>query len=117
MNIQVLESYVNRTENTRFGDSGRWIPSYATTPGELFRDCQQEYGRCTGRMYRDVRISDPFVAFGVVVPARYQTRKVGWIFEKTMDYEDSARRGRKDPYLREVWVEWREAPACRHDCC
>lgn len=93
MKLMTSESYVNQTKGYRFGDSGSEpIEQYAETVGELFRDLQQEFGRCVGKMYRDQPDG------GVI--------QVGWVFEKRMTYEDARRPYSEDDfYTREVWVE------------
>lgn len=108
---EVRETYLNRTEDYQFGNSNGWVPVIATSKAELFRNCQDEYGRCTGKMYVDEKVFAGTVAWGVVVPPKYVTREVGWIFEKRMTYEDMLyRRPRRkeDTYMREVWVQVRE---------
>lgn len=108
---EVKETYINRTDNVRFGDSGGWIPALATSRAELFLDCQKEYGRCIGKVYVDEKVFSGCAAFGVIVPPKYVTREVGWVFEKNMVYEDMQYRKprrKEDIYRREVWVEYRE---------
>lgn len=125
MNIEVYETYINSTQRVQFGSTDRFVPSYATSPGELFRDCQKEYGACISRMYRDTRtlVQRGRVAFGVIVPDtyKYETVPVGWVFRKRMRYEDArpcyGRYREQDYYIRDVWVEWREAPASEECCC
>lgn len=52
--------------------------------GEIYRQCQREYGRCTSSVYNDT-------AKGVV--------RVGWFFVSRQRYEDTG-----EPYLRGAWV-------------
>ena len=97
--MEIRETFVNQTENVQFGNSD-WYEPFTQDRGKLFRDLQQEYGRCTGKMYRD-RVDGGTVS-------------VGWVFEKRMRYGDA----RQDEctgkykesayYMREVWVELRE---------
>jgi hypothetical protein len=91
--LMVKESYVNRTNNYRFGDS-EWYEANADDRKELFSDLQQEFGRCTGKIYVDL------ISGGA--------RAIGWVFEKKMKYEDARSSKPEDFYLREVWVEVRE---------
>lgn len=87
--LQINETMVNETKGHIFGESG-WYEAYTNNRGRLFRNLQHEYGRCTGRMYRDLKSG------GTIV--------VGWIFEKRVKYSDC-----KDTYLQSTWVEVREA--------
>lgn len=89
MPLYVEESYVNVTKGVRYGESGL-IESF-DTPGEIYRACLGEYGRCIGRMYIDRTDG------GV--------QHVGWVFQKRVKYDDS-----RDTYLREVWVSVHTAP-------
>lgn len=92
MKLMTSETYVNVTEGYQFGSTDRPIEQLAESVGELFRDMQQEFGRCIGKMYRDL-------ADGGVI-------QVGWVFQKRMTYEDSRRPyTERDFYTREVWVE------------
>lgn len=56
--------------------------------GDIFRQCQREYGRCVSRMYRD--------------SSTRGTREVGWVFEKREHYSDYHS---SDTYLQHAWVE------------
>lgn len=89
MGIYAETNYVNVTEGGRWGDSDISETS-ADTPGELYRSCVQEYGRCTSKVYVD----------GPDGP-----RAVGWVFLKRDRYEDT-----HQPFLRETWVTCHEAP-------
>lgn len=92
MKLMTKETYVNATKGYIFGNTDRPIEQYAESVGELFRDLQQEFGRCVGKMYRDQPDG------GAI--------QVGWVFEKRMTYEDSRRPySENDFYTREVWVE------------
>jgi hypothetical protein len=61
-------------------------------PGELFRDCVREYGRCTSRVYVDDKNG--------------KAHPIGWTFLKRVPYEDD----RKKTWLREVWVTMHAEP-------
>lgn len=88
MSLMVDETYVNATEGYIFGGTEAPQEAYTDTLGELFRSCQQEFGRCVSKMYRDDHETG-------------EPRQVGWVFQKVMTYEDD----RSSTYLREVWVE------------
>jgi predicted RNA-binding Zn-ribbon protein involved in translation (DUF1610 family) len=98
----VNETYVNEDKGYQFGESG-WQESFTDNMGRLFRSCQKEYGRCTSAVYVDTVDGPPI--------------RVGWYFQKRMEYEDSRPRydsysGKMKPaetYLRGVWVTVREA--------
>lgn len=79
------ESYVNEYGDTdyRYILQGETpvMESYCDSTGELFRACQKNAGRCTGRVYHD--------DYGAI----------GWVFEQTDVYEDTG-----EPYLLETWV-------------
>ena len=85
-NLYVQESFINKTEGYRFGDSDVY-ESFCDTPGEVYRYGLKEYGRCTGKVY---------VGDGV---------HVGWVFEGRQRYEDTG-----EPYVRQVWVTVHDAP-------
>jgi len=53
--------------------------------GRIYKECQREYGRCTGSVYVDQETGGP--------------RKVGWFFLKRERYEDM-----NELYLRGAWV-------------
>lgn len=90
MNLYAQETFVNATENHQIGTSDVY-ETFATTPGELYRFCLKEYGRCTGKVYVDSPSGPPL--------------HVGWIFEGRDKYEDT-----RETYLRHVWVTIHEAP-------
>jgi hypothetical protein len=83
----VSETFVNQTKGYQFGESEPYEP-YTDNAGEFFREMQKEYGRCVSSVYVDSPDGPPI--------------KVGWVFEKTMQYEDA--RSKNDTYIREVWV-------------
>lgn len=78
-------------DRVSLGSSGAYETS-ATTPGELYRLCLKEYGRCTGRVYVD-RENGP-------------TLTVGWVFLKRMPYEDDPRHSS----IIETWVTVLKGP-------
>jgi len=79
----IEESYINRTENCRCGESGKYRP-FTDNTGELYKSLVKEYGRCIGKIYIDT-------AEGV--------KSVGWVFQKKCKYDDCNKY-----YLQEVWV-------------
>jgi hypothetical protein len=56
-------------------------------PGELFRSCQREFGRCTSKVY---------VGEG---------KPIGWVFERKAKYTDTGK-----PYTQQTWVTVHEKP-------
>ena len=84
----IRQTVVNKTENHYI-----YLPKhdeleavYADNKGDLFKKLQEEYGRCTGKMYIDT-------AEGEVI-------QVGWVFEASKKYEDVP-----EQYLHESWIE------------
>jgi len=87
--MKMQETFINQTKGYHFGDTD-WYEPYTDNIGKLFRNLQQEYGRCSGKVYVDTKEG---------------TKPVGWVFEKRMKYDDA--RGNdpdRDFYIREVWV-------------
>lgn len=91
--LQMRETFVNETKGYQFGETD-WYEPYTDNRGALFLSLQREYGRCVSTMYRDRQD-------GTVV-------RVGWVFQKRMEYEGA--RTRDDTYIREAWVELRTVP-------
>ena len=114
--MRIKETYINDDESHQIGNSG-WFEPWTDDRGKLFRSLQQEYGGCTGHMYRDVRLSREatLVAFGVtvVIPARWRIDTVGWVFSRRERYEDARPYWTQEEaaYIRAVWVEVEDAPA------
>lgn len=81
----ISETYIDRSRNVRYGDSGEYEP-FTDKIGELFRSFQREYGRCTSKIYVDV-------------PGQSQPMAIGWVFEQRAKYEDT-----QEPYIRETWI-------------
>jgi len=86
-NYHVTETYVNKTDMVRFGESGLY-ESFTDNLGRLFKAFQKEYGRCTSKMFID---------------GKNGAKHIGWVFEKRMQYDDT-----REFYTREVWVEVKE---------
>ena len=80
------DAAVNKTKNYSYGSSDIY-ESFTDNKGLLYKDLMREYGRCSGSMYRDTKVSNHPI-------------KVGWVFEKITTYDDS-----NDKYLQETWVE------------
>jgi len=80
----VQESCVNATEGYRRSDSEVY-DAWCDTPGELFRECQKDHGRCTGKVYIDL--------------ADDEVQQIGWVFQKRRQYTDC-----NETYLAETWV-------------
>lgn len=105
--LYVSEVFIDQNRNVIFGETQPY-ETHCTTPGELFKEMQSEYGRCVSRVYRD---------------KKDRTVAVGWVFEKRMLYEgwsrvDSwgdrkAKPDEDDYYIREVWVTVHTAPPTR----
>ncbi len=84
----IQESYLNATDGYIFGESDVY-ECWTDDVGEIFRNCQREYGGCTGPVFID--------------DVNGVSRKIGWVFSRTEKYEDS-----RDTYVREVWVTLHE---------
>jgi hypothetical protein len=89
MNLYIQESFINKTEGYRFGDSDVY-ETFTDDRGELYRSLQKEYGRCVSKIYVDRTDGGP-------------PKAIGWVFEGRARYEDTGER-----YLREVWVTLHE---------
>lgn len=90
--MKVRETAMDADTMVIIGDTG-WQEAFTDNIGHLFRSCQKEFGRCIGKLYRDVA-----VAFYPPV-----ARCIGWAFQKRVKYEDV-----NDTYLSEIWVEYRK---------
>jgi len=84
---RIRETFVNETKGHRIGESDYYEP-YTDDIGELFRNSQKEYGRCTGKMYQDMK-------------AGY-SKVCGWVFEKRIQYSDS-----NETFLQTTWLHIR----------
>lgn len=92
-NLFIQESWVNATDGHRTGQSEVYETRFDDT-GELFRSLQQEYGRCTGKVYID--------------DLKGNSRQTGWVFQKRQKYDDC-----NDTFLLETWVTVHEEPETR----
>ena len=79
----VREDHVNADKNYLLCEP-IYTEADGQTPGEIFRACRREYGRCTGSVYVDT-------AEG--------TKRIGWAFQKRERYQDCG-----ETYLHETWV-------------
>jgi hypothetical protein len=83
----IEETHLNATEGYRMGeetiDVADTIFGEDPAPGDIYRWCLKEFGRCTGKVY-----------VGNAVP-----RHVGWVFVKRDRYEDTG-----EIFLHETWV-------------
>jgi len=93
-NLYVQETQVNVTEGYTFGDSEVY-ETFTDSVQRLFRACQREHGRCTGRVYID--------------GADGKARAIGWVFVKRERYQDSG-----EYFTLETWVTLHQAPPDRH---
>jgi len=91
-NLYVRETHVNKTENLMIGESEVY-ESWTSSPGQLFRALQNEFGRCTSSMFVDKPDGT--------------AQKIGWVFEKIESYYDMPR----EKYLKETWVSVYEKPS------
>lgn len=89
MNLLLSETHVDATRNCRIGETEP-TEAWTSDAGKLFRTLQREYGRCVGSVYIDT--------------AEGNTKRVGWMFQKTERYEDTG-----EPWTREVWVTLHDA--------
>jgi hypothetical protein len=82
--LKMMETYVNKDKEHIYSETEPYEP-YTDNIGELFRECQFEFGRCVSSMYVDL--------------VDGTTRKCGWVFEKRREYDRST-----DTYIQETWV-------------
>lgn len=72
-NLIVEVVQINETKNWQIHHNT--FESAYNTPGELFRDCLKEYGKCTSKVFIDkVNVDKPV--------------HVGWCFERLEKYSD-----------------------------
>jgi hypothetical protein len=92
-NLWVSEAFVDRERDIRFGETDPY-ESFTADPGRLFKSCQREYGRCTGKVYIDTKNG--------------KAMAIGWVFLGKDKYQDCNR-----SYLREVWITLHDGPPTR----
>lgn len=90
MGYHIQETHINRTKGYRYHESNV-TETHIETLGELFKQCQQEFGRCEGKIFVDTAV-------------QHEPRQVGWVFVKNQEYEDLRRGDTERTYIREVWV-------------
>lgn len=91
--ILIQEELVNATENCRFGGNKPY-EAYTDDVGRLFRDCQRQYGRCTGKVYIDLPSG--------------KAKAIGWVFEKMARYSDTG-----GQYKQQAWITLHDLPPTR----
>jgi hypothetical protein len=89
MGLFIHETLINKTRGHRHYDEV--TETQCETIGELYRDLQAEYGRCTSKMYLDFKDGS--------------TWHIGWCFEKRVKYTDV-----DETYLQEAWISVIEPP-------
>lgn len=87
------ETFVNATRHYQFGDSGLQ-ETFTDDTGKLFRHLQKEHGKCISAVYLDVE---------------GKTRRIGWVFQKLVQYDDARNNKPESFFLQEVWVELHES--------
>jgi hypothetical protein len=91
MGLYVSETWVNQSKGWIVGENEPY-ETYCDTIQELFLAMQQEYGRCAGRQYVDLKAGG--------------SKQIGWVFEKRQKYTDC-----NETYLAETWVTvYKEQP-------
>jgi len=81
--ILIEEETVDRKQNAIYYQSGVYETRFDNVK-RLFEFCQQEFGRCTSKVYIDVK---------------GKAMAIGWVFEKTEHYTDT-----KEPFKAESWI-------------
>lgn len=100
MTLMMRESFTNETMGYFFNETD-WYEPYTDSRKRLFRDCQQEYGRCVSAVYIETPTG---------------TKSVGWYFERKEQYEDTGRYGRApEYYIRGVWVQFADIEETEED--
>lgn len=90
--MKILESHVQEDNDGKRYVMGENVIDVADTvfdedhsPGNIYRWCLREYGRCTGKVYIDT--------------VEHGTVHVGWVFQKREKYEDC-----NETFLHETWI-------------
>ena len=78
-NIMIEETLVNESEGYLIGKTGVY-ESFTDSRKILFKSLQREYGRCVSKVYAD-------------------DKPIGWVFEKTVRYEDT-----EEPFTMSTWA-------------
>lgn len=99
--FQIQEVHIDRTRNAEVGRSDWYEPS-SSDKGQLYREWQAEYGRCTSKIYQDSKDG--------------KTYHVGYVFVARVPYGADCMASnrtnlppakREDTYLCEMWCSWR----------
>lgn len=90
MGYHIQETHVNRTKGYRYHESNV-TETHIETLGELFKQCQKEFGRCEGKIFVDTAVQT-------------EPRQVGWVFVRSKLYDDGRASNPDDWYIQEVWV-------------
>jgi len=92
MDIWIGITSINESEGyTIYKEGPKPYEGKATSLGELFRDLQEEHGRCVGKVYVDTK--------------NVEAIPVGWVFEKKELYRDI-----DEHYTKATWVSLYEPP-------
>lgn len=99
--MYIEETYISKEniydeKGAIFGQSDPYEP-FTDDIGRLFRELQQEFGRCQSRMWVEFKDKSK------------KERPAGWVFVKRKKYSDS-RNG--ETYLQETWVTLLEKEKC-----
>lgn len=88
--MKIIETAVNATEHYRLYDDivtdveETYCLDADSTPGDIYRWCLKEHGRCTSKVYVDTD-DGPI--------------HIGWVFQKREKYDDS-----DETFLKETWI-------------
>lgn len=94
--LYIKVTKVDTGRHARFYE-GHVEPADCDAEGDLYRALVKEYGRCTSKMYVDLKAGG--------------TRQVGWVFVKREEYTDAHRLPKKErTFLCETWVEVFDGP-------
>lgn len=87
MGLFVQETFENKSEGYLMNE-GEVYESFTDNLKDLFRSMQDEYGRCISTCFIDIR---------------GKSKKIGWVFEKKMRYEDTG-----EHYIQHTWINIHE---------
>lgn len=91
MSYKIQETYVNRDRGYIWNQT-EIVETNIESLGELFRNCQKEFGRCESKMFVDT--ANP-----------QNPAQIGWVFVSRKEYEGLNHYHEGDrTYLQEVWV-------------
>ncbi len=93
-NIWCQETHVNQTDGYKLHETIVY-ETCTSRKGDLFRSFMKSHGKCSGKMYLDVRTKE----IGTDEPEKTNSVEIGWIFVKRVKYEDSP-----ETYLHETWI-------------